>query len=99
MTEYQVTCITKPHPESRYEHITHVGNSQGNWRMTREAVIRRIEGGNETYVVIDRSTGKRALIGVRHDTGKAPYLQTQADGYWNDNLLALPQCGALPVIE
>lgn len=99
MTEYQITCITKTHPESRHEHITHVGNTHDNWRLTRESVIRRIDGGGESYVVIDDATGRKAVVGVRRDVGKAPYLQTHADGYWNDNLLALPQCSALPVIE
>lgn len=26
MADVQVTCITKPHPQSPHEHITHVGN-------------------------------------------------------------------------
>jgi hypothetical protein len=28
--------------------------------------------------------------------GKSPYLRTHADGKWNDNLLALTECVAVP---
>ena len=39
-----------------------------------------------------------AIVGDRHaladEAGKAPYLRTYADHVWNDNLLALAECGA-----
>jgi hypothetical protein len=35
--------------------------------------------------------GRTVAVGVRREAGKAAYLQTHADGYWNDNLLALPR--------
>jgi hypothetical protein len=28
MADVQVTCITKPHPQSPHEHITHLGNPE-----------------------------------------------------------------------
>jgi len=64
------------------------------WRLTREAAITRIESKTEAYYTVDKSTGKRAYIGVVRETGKAPYLRTYADGKWNDNLLAQTECGA-----
>jgi hypothetical protein len=45
-----------------------------------------------TFFVLDARTGKRADVGVVREAGKAPYLRTHADGYYNDNLLALDQC-------
>jgi hypothetical protein len=43
--------------------------------------------------VIDTRTQKRAEVGVVRPTdGRAPFLRTHADGYWNDNLLSLMQC-------
>jgi hypothetical protein len=34
MPDAQVTCITKPNPQSAHEHITHLGNGS-KWRWTR----------------------------------------------------------------
>lgn len=92
--EYQVTCITKPDRFSTCEHITHIGNMEGNWKLTREQAIRRIEGSQEAFYTIDKSTGRKVYVGVvRGDGNKAPYLRTHADGKWNDNLLAQQECG------
>lgn len=33
--------------------------------------------------------GSTSWVGTRHPTGRPAYLQTHADGNWNDNLLAL----------
>ncbi len=93
MADVQVTCITKPNPQSPHEHITHLGNPAANWKWTREQVIGSIEARQNTFYVIDPRTGKRADIGVVHPTdGRAPYVQTYADGDWNNNLLSLNQC-------
>lgn len=94
MAEYQVTCINKPDRTSQHEHITHIGNIQANWRMTRELAIAQIDGKINSFYTVDRITGARAYIGVVRVAGRAPYLRTYADGVWNDNLLALAECGA-----
>ncbi|SRR5258708_23840768 len=95
MSEYQVNCITKPHPESRHEHITHIGNTNTGWQLSREEAIRRIENKQEAYYTVDRNSGQRAYIGVVREGGlKGAYLRTYADGVWNDNLLAQRQCDA-----
>jgi len=94
MGNYQVTCINKPDRFSRHEHITHIGNIAGGWRITRESAIQRIESKTDSFYTVDASTGKRADIGVVREAGKAPYLRTYADGKWNDNLLALAECGS-----
>lgn len=57
-----------------------------------EQVIASIEARNNTFYVLDSKTGKRSEVGVVYPEGRAPYLRTHADGYWNDNLLALGQC-------
>jgi hypothetical protein len=94
MADCQVTCITKPNPASRHEHITHIGNSYTNppWRWTREQVIASIEARTNTFYVIDPKTGRRADVAVFRVADKMPCLRTHADGDWNDNLLSLPQC-------
>jgi len=94
MADCQVECITKPHPTSSHEHITHVGNPTANppWKWTREQVIASIDQGTNTFYVIDPVTGKRADIAVVREAGKVPFLRTHADGDWNNNLLSLKQC-------
>jgi hypothetical protein len=92
MPDCRITCIRKPHPHSPHEHITHIGNPQANWILTREDAIRRIDNGTDSFYVLDPVTMKRADVGVVRAEGKAPYLRTHADGYYNDNLLSLGQC-------
>lgn len=62
--------------------------------MTRELAITQIDAKINSFYTVDRITGARAYIGVVREAGKAPYLRTFADGAWNDNLLALAECGA-----
>lgn len=92
MADCQVTCIVKPHPQSTHEHITHVGNPGAGWVWPREQVIASIDNRSNTFYVLDPMTGRRSEVGVVRPTGRSPYLRTHADGYWNDNLLALNQC-------
>jgi hypothetical protein len=100
MKEFEVTCINKLDRSSFHEHITHIGNVAGEWRITRELAIQKIDGKEEAFYTIDHSTGKKAYVGVvRGDDNKAPYLRTYADGKWRDNLLALAECnGACKII-
>jgi hypothetical protein len=92
MADVRITCITKPQ-NGKHEHITHVGNKDGNWKWTVEAVIQSIEAKTNTFYVADPRTGKRADVGVVRPINHAPYIRTYADGVWNDNLLSLPSCG------
>jgi hypothetical protein len=92
MADVRITCITKPHPQNAHEHITHVGNPQAGWKWTREAVIASIDAGMNTFYVLDPVTGRRSEVGVVRPSGRSPYLQTHADGDWNNNLLSLSQC-------
>lgn len=89
MTEHRVTCITLS-GGSKHEHITHIGGA--GWRLTKETAIARIDAKTEAYYVQDSSTGKTAYVDVVREAGRAPFLRTHADGYYNDNLLSLPQC-------
>lgn len=94
MGNYQVTCINKPDRFSSHDHITHIGNIQANWKITRESAIDRIDSGQDSFYTVDARTGNQVQIGVVRETGKLPYLRTHADGKWNDNLLALAECGS-----
>ena len=93
MSQYQVTAIRKPNRLSPHEHITHIGNPQAGWIITREEAIRQIDGKLNSFYVVDVHNPQRvAWVAVVREQGKLPYLRTHTDGYWNDNLLSLPQC-------
>lgn len=91
MADIRVTCINKPNRMSSHDHITHIGG--GGMKWTREEAIRLIDSKVNTFYVADAVTGKRSYVGVvRPGDGRAAFLQTYADGVWNNNLLALPEC-------
>jgi hypothetical protein len=87
MADVQVTCINKQPRQNPYEGITHIGGL--TWRWTRQQVIDSIDRKDNTFFTF--ANGTRATIGVV-DGPNGPYLRTYADGQWNDNLLALPEC-------
>lgn len=87
MPDAQVSCINKQPRTDPHEGITHLGGSQ--WKWTRQQVIDSIEHGTNTFHTM--VNGKRADVGVVNGpNGK--YVRTHADGYYNDNVLALPEC-------
>ena len=90
MTDVRITCITKSPPNGGHEHITHVGSPQFSRNWTVAEVIGSIDSGTNTFHVTNG--GKRADVGVVRPAGQRPYIRTYADGYYNDNLLALPAC-------
>ena len=92
MPDVIVTCINKTPRTNPYEGITHLGGPGGSgWKWTREQVIQSMNAGtNSFYTSVN---GKRADIAVVNGP-LGQYLRTHADGSWNDNLLALPECGA-----
>jgi hypothetical protein len=96
MKEYQVSCITKSPPNgAHHQHVTHIGGIGATaWRLTKESAIRRIESKEEAFFTVDAQTGRGIYVGVVRETGIEPFLRTHADGKWNDNLLAQPQCSA-----
>ena len=52
-------------------------------------MVESIDNGTNTFYTL--VNGKRANVGVVNGpNGK--YVQTHADGQWNNNLLALPEC-------
>jgi hypothetical protein len=89
MADIQITCINKQPRNDSHEGITHLGGPE--WRWSRQQVVDSINRRDNTFFTfID---GRRADVGVINGPG-GPYLRTYADGLWNDNLLALPECSA-----
>jgi len=92
MADVQIRNIRKKDRMSSHEHITHAGNIiTSNWIWTREDIIKSIEQETNTFYVQENS--RRSEVGVVYPNDeRAPFLRTYADGYWNDNLLSLPNC-------
>jgi hypothetical protein len=87
MADIQVRCINKTPRNNPHEGITHLGGD--GWKLTRQEVINSINQKTNTFYT--SVSGNRATVGVVNgDNGQ--YLRTYADGKWNDNLLALPEC-------
>ena len=87
MADVRITCINKQPRVNPHEGITHLGGS--GWRSTRQEVIDFIKAGMYGfYTLVD---GRRAEVKVV-DGPNGQYLRTYADGFYNDNLLALPEC-------
>jgi hypothetical protein len=87
MSDLQVTCINKTPRNDPHEGITHLGGA--GWKWTRQQVVDLINAKTHTFFTL--VGGKRANVGVVNGPNGA-YLRTYADGVWNDNLLALPEC-------
>jgi len=87
MADVLVTCINKILRNDPHEGITHLGGA--TWHWPRQQVIDSIEAKTNTFHTF--VGGNRADVGVVNGpNGK--YVRTYADGKWNDNLLALPEC-------
>lgn len=92
MISNQVTCITKPHPHSPREHITHVGgvNSGGQyWYYTRTQVADMIDSGNYRFHV---KVGRYDIPVTTYVKSGIKYIRTVADDTTVDNLLSLDRC-------
>jgi Protein of unknown function (DUF3892) len=53
-------------------------------------VVQFIESGSHRFYTSEE--GASAWVGVRTSAAGNKFLQTYADGVWQDNLLALPEC-------
>jgi Protein of unknown function (DUF3892) len=85
MTDALVTRATKS--VGTHEGITHLGGETWTWTIAQ--VIESIENGTNTFHT--SVGGKAAYVGVVQGTYRK-YVQTHADGSYNNNLLALPPC-------
>ena len=74
MTDFEITRINKPHHLRAHEHITHIGNLAGDWRLTRESAIARITvEASASTLLISRpdATFTSELSGARQSVGSA----------------------------
>lgn len=88
MTDYRITCIKKNPRDDTHHGIEAYGVSGG--RYTREQMLAFMADGHTFYT---QENGVRATVALNGPAGRQ-YLQSHADGYWNNNLLALRDCDA-----
>jgi hypothetical protein len=92
VSDYEINCINKPDRAGSVERIQYIGNSEGQWKLSLDTAVACIQRG-DTFHTLDRTTGRRVdIFIVDRKDGSKPFLQTYADGKWNDNLLAQPEC-------
>ena len=89
---YQIVCVNKPDRNSSHERITAVGTNIET--LPIDDVIYYIEKGIHSFYTLIGS--KEADVVVVREANKRPFLRTVSDGYYSDNLLALPAC-SLPI--
>jgi hypothetical protein len=87
VADVRVRCVSKQPRLDPHHGITHLGGE--NWNWTRQQVVASIEAGTNTFFTL--VGGARADVAVVNGPG-GKYVRTHADGEWNDNLLALPEC-------
>lgn len=68
---------------------TSLGSGGPTWSATPAQVIASITSGNTFFTSVG---GQQAVVAPRPNVQTGPYVRTYADGKWNDNLLALPEC-------
>ena len=59
------------------------------WSATPAQVIASITSGNSFFTSVG---GQQAVVAPWPNVQTGLYVRTYADGKWNDNLLALPEC-------
>lgn len=92
MERHRVTCIVKPNPEDRHEHITDIGCEGDPFLWPRSKVIKAIENKTDSFYVREGDKQVEVIVAYSKETRRAMYIRTYADGVWKDNLLALNQC-------
>lgn len=89
----RIIAIKKDNGNHRnpYEAITHFQwlcpSTGGSGVSTRAEMVKFLEGGGAAFVERD---GQLANCGVRNN-GRIKYVQTYSDGYYDNNLLSLPE--------
>jgi hypothetical protein len=88
----QITCITKPDPQSTHEAITHVGGKRSSgttFRITRLQCADDIDSRRDTYFV---QVGRDHSWVTTYERNGVKFIRTEPDSTKRDNLLSLPQC-------
>jgi len=93
----RITCISKPdgnlqNPHEAISELGWVNEADGQRsKIGRIDLYVWLKDKNGTAYVTD-ARGNKAYVKPRENAHGTRFVQTQADGLWSDNLLALPRC-------
>lgn len=93
----RITCITKPdgilqNPHEAISTLGWINEATGKGSNISRVDLYdwlKLKGG---VAYVTDSLGTRAFVKPRENGFGTKFVQTQADGIWSDNLLALPRC-------
>lgn len=92
----RIQCINKSEGDhdNPNEAISHYGwineDTDEHGKSNRLTMVEWLEEGNKAYV--KDNNGNIAYCDVRTSKSGNKFLQTHSDGYYNNNLLSLPEC-------
>ena len=97
MKEFEVTCINKPDRTNAHEHITHIGNVAGQWRITRELAIKKIDRTQwpNLYRLAERFGVTITALRVRLEQFNLVYLDQETKRLYPSRQDAQGQAGLL----
>ncbi|MEJ0091319.1 MAG: DUF3892 domain-containing protein [Limisphaerales bacterium] len=93
MAEYKITCVVRSDAGSGNEHITHIGNQEDKWLLSKEAVIQHIQSNAHQFYTGDAKGSTKSHVSIVKELKKPAYLRAHSHNKWNDSLMALPDCG------
>jgi hypothetical protein len=89
----QVKCVNKRDRPNPYERITHIGgNVTGQWKLTQEDAIQKIESGEWRFFTTLPGAAQPVWVEVGVSRFGNKYLRTEGDDDTRNNLLSLPEC-------
>lgn len=93
MYEFEIDCVSRTPTGSTHDHITHIGNSAGKWRLSRADAVAQITVKASRFYLMDRLSGKPIYLDVIREGNATPILRTRINDEWSDSLMTLPECG------
>jgi len=92
MKEFEINCVTRASMGRSHEHITHIGNSLGKWRISTADAAAHIAIKASAFFIKEKRTGLPVYLHIVRESGKTPYLRVFRNEDWSDELLSLPEC-------
>ncbi len=85
----EITCITKSGSWPTLSELTAFSGPDGKW--TREEMVKILQAKTASFFIT--VNGQKSDLAV-FPSGATMLVRSHRFGVWNDNLLALPKCGA-----
>src|SRR5450830_1932151 len=67
MQEFEIDCVSRSQAGSTHDHITHIGNSSGKWRLACTDAAAQITVRASRFYLMDKLSGKPVYIHVMRE--------------------------------